>query len=81
MFGAVMDIGEFARRFFERAEGVSKAKILKAMEDAFATPQTEAEREIKAAIDQFNADQVTRLEQDLFKQRKRLADAPMERTR
>jgi putative SOS response-associated peptidase YedK len=75
MFGAVMDIGEFARLFFERAEGISKAKIPKAMEDAFATPQTEAEREIKAAIDRFNADQVTRLEQDLFKQRKRLADA------
>jgi putative SOS response-associated peptidase YedK len=75
MFGAVMDIREFARLFFERAEGVSKAKIPKAMEDAFATPQTEAEREIKGAIDRFNADQVTRLEQDLFKQRKRLADA------
>lgn len=75
MFGAIMDIGEFSRLFFKRAEGVSKAKIPKAMEDAFAEPKTDAEREIKASIDQFNAAQSAKLEQDLFKQRKRLADA------
>ncbi|MFL9912724.1 SOS response-associated peptidase family protein [Paraburkholderia fungorum] len=74
-FGAVMDIDEFARLFFERAEGVSKAKIPKAVEDSFAEPQTDAEREIKALIDRFNAGQATKLEQDLFRQRKRLADA------
>jgi putative SOS response-associated peptidase YedK len=45
------------------------------MEDSFANPQTDAERAIKALIDRFNADQATKLEQDLFKQRKRLADA------
>jgi hypothetical protein len=70
MFGATMDIHEFARLFFERAEGVSKAKIPKAKEDAFAEPRTDAEREIKTSIDRFNAGQVTKLEQDLFKQRK-----------
>ncbi|MFL9965137.1 SOS response-associated peptidase family protein [Paraburkholderia sediminicola] len=75
IFGAVMDIHEFARLFFERAEGVSKAKIPKAMEDAFAVPLNEDERESKALIDQFNTEQATKLEQDLFKQRKRLADA------
>jgi hypothetical protein len=75
MFGAIMDIAEFSRLFFERAEGVSKAKIPKAMEDSFAEPKTDAEREIKASIDQFNAAQSAKLEQDLFKQRKRLADA------
>ncbi|MGF6571624.1 putative SOS response-associated peptidase YedK [Paraburkholderia sp. GAS333] len=75
MFGALMDIHEFARLFFERAEGASKAKVPKAMEDAFAQPNTDEERAIKAAIDQFNGDQTTKLEQDLFKQRKRLADA------
>jgi len=74
-FGALMDIHEFARLFFERAEGVNKAKVPKAMEDAFAQPQTEAEREIKALIEKFNAEQTSKLEQDLFKQRKRLADA------
>lgn len=74
-FGALMDIREFTRLFFERAEGISKAKIPKAMEDAFGTPENEAERKIKALIDRFNADQSTKLEQELFKQRKRLADA------
>lgn len=74
-FGALMDIDEFARLFFERAEGVSKAKIPKAMEDSFTDPQTDAEREIKTLIDRFNVSQATKLEQDLFKQRKRLADA------
>lgn len=74
-FGALMDIDEFTRLFFERTEGISKAKIPKAMEDSFAEPETDAEREIKELIDRFNADQATRLEQDLFKQRKRLAEA------
>lgn len=75
MFGAIMDIGEFSRLFFERAEGVSKAKIPKAMEAAFASPQNDAEREIEALIDRFNAEQSTKLEQELFRQKKRLADA------
>ena len=74
MFGATMSIKEFARLFFERSEG-SKAKIPKGMEDAFSEPQSDAEREVKALIDQFNAEQVTKLEQDLFKQRARLVDA------
>jgi hypothetical protein len=43
-----MDIDEFARLFFERAEGVRKAKIPKAMEDAFAAPETDAEQRIKS---------------------------------
>ena len=46
MFGAQMDIREFARLFWERAEG-SKAKIPKAMDDAFRDPQTDDERQIK----------------------------------
>lgn len=74
MFGAHIDIREFARLYWERAEG-SKAKIPKAMDDAFRDPQTDAERQVKEFIDRFNADQTTKLEQELFKQRTRLADA------
>ncbi|MFM0324858.1 SOS response-associated peptidase family protein [Caballeronia glebae] len=73
-FGAHMDIEEFARLYFERAEG-SKAKIPKAVDDSFRNPQTDEERQIKASIDRFNAEQTTKLEQELFKQRTRLADA------
>jgi hypothetical protein len=73
-FGATMSIKEFARLFFERADG-SKANVPKAMEDAFFEPQLADEFEIKAYIDRFNADQVPRLEQLLFEQRARLAEA------
>jgi putative SOS response-associated peptidase YedK len=74
MFGAQMDIREFARLFWERAEG-SKAKIPKAMEAPFLDPQNDDERQIKEFIDRFNTEQAATLEQDLFKQRTRLADA------
>ncbi|NKJ47632.1 hypothetical protein CIC12_12940 [Burkholderia sp. SG-MS1] len=73
-FGAHMDIAEFARLYFERAEG-SKAKIPKALDDFFRDPQTDGEREIRQLITGFNAEQATKLEQELFKQRARLADA------
>ncbi|CAB3802932.1 SOS response-associated peptidase family protein [Pararobbsia alpina] len=74
MFGADISLEEFAQLFFERAGG-SKVKIPKGVEDAFSEPATVEEREIKTLIDAFNAEQVANLEQELFKQRKRLADA------
>lgn len=74
MFGAQMDVREFARLYWERAEG-SKTKIPKAMDDVFADPQSVDGRQIRASIDRHNAEQATRLEQELFKQRTRLADA------
>src|SRR5260370_21499926 len=74
MFGAQMSIREFARLYWERAEG-SKAKIPKAMDDVFSNPQSEDENAIKALIERFNAEQVTKLEQELFKQRTRLVEA------
>jgi putative SOS response-associated peptidase YedK len=73
-FGAHMDIEEFARLYFERAEG-SKAKVPKAVDDAFRDPRTDAEKQIRASIERFNAEQTSKLEQELFKQRTRLADA------
>ncbi|MFM0048335.1 SOS response-associated peptidase family protein [Caballeronia grimmiae] len=73
-FGAHMGIEEFTRLYFERAEG-SKAKIPKAVDDAFRDPQTDVERQIRALIDRFNAEQTNKLEQEIFKQRTRLADA------
>ncbi|MBW9104839.1 SOS response-associated peptidase family protein [Paraburkholderia phenoliruptrix] len=74
MFGATLSIREFAQLFFERAEG-ARAKLPKAMEDAFADPQTDAEREIRASIERFNAQETARLEQELFTHRARLAQA------
>jgi putative SOS response-associated peptidase YedK len=45
------------------------------VEAAFDHPQSDDECEAKAAIDAFRAQQTTKFEQELFKQRKRLADA------
>ncbi|WP_054930024.1 SOS response-associated peptidase family protein [Paraburkholderia caribensis] len=75
MFGATIDIREFARLYWERAEGRLKAKIPKAMDDAFAAPQSDNEREIKRFIDEYNESQAKTLEEELFKQRARLVAA------
>ena len=74
MFGAVMSIRDFYETFWRRSEE-GKLKIPKGMEDAFADPQTDEEREIKALIDGFRAEQATKFEQEVFKQKKRLADS------
>lgn len=73
-FGAELDIKEFYDLFWRRL-GDNKVKIPKAMEAAFAEPKNEAEQQIMSAIDAFAAEQTVKLEQDLFKQRRRLADA------
>ena len=73
-FGAELSIEQFVDIFWHRRTD-ARVKIPKAMEAAFADPMTDAERQIKSCIDEFTALQTLRLEQDLFKQRKRLADA------
>ncbi|MEN6538908.1 MAG: SOS response-associated peptidase family protein [Mizugakiibacter sp.] len=73
-FGAIIDIGEFARLYGNRLSG-SKAKIPKALEAWFAHPRTAEERAVNASIETYNREQIARLEQELFKQTKRLADA------
>ena len=73
-YDAPMSLKEFVDLFWRRAAD-PKLKIPKAMELAFDDPQTPAEVEIKALIDRFNAEQVSKVEAELFRQRKRLADA------
>lgn len=75
LFGADISIKEFVELFYNRQRPGSKLKVPKGMELAFADPQTPEEREIKGLIDAYNAEQATKLEQELFAQRKRLADA------
>lgn len=74
LFGADISIREFVRLFYERHEGTA-VKIPKAMEAAFADPQSEDERRIKDLIDAWHREQAMKIEQELFVQRKRLADA------
>lgn len=74
MFGADISLEEFVALYWLRAKDRS-VKIPKAIDAWFAEPQNDREREIKQSIDQFSSQESTRLEQELFKQRKRLADA------
>jgi putative SOS response-associated peptidase YedK len=73
-WGADIDIKEFVRLYWLRQEG-AKLKIPKGMDASLSDPQDFDERKIKTFINEFDAQQVSRLQQDLFKQRKRLADA------
>jgi putative SOS response-associated peptidase YedK len=73
-FGAILSIRHFVKLFGDRGKD-KKIKIPKAMADGFAHPKTDDECEVKAFIDAFDAEQTTALEQELFKQKKRLADA------
>jgi len=73
-YGADISIHEFVRLYWERRDG-AKIKIPKAMDAAFANPASSEEKEIQQLVQAFNNSQATKLEQELFKQRKRLADA------
>lgn len=73
MFGATMSLREFAELYWEHGGRELKAPL--AMEAAFSDAQTEDERRIQALIAETNAQRAAKLEQELFKQRARLADA------
>src|SRR3569832_2010521 len=73
-WGADISLKDFVRLYWDR-QAHPRIKIAKAMDAAFAQPQNDDERQIKALIDAFDAQQKSKLEQELFKQRKRLADA------
>ena len=73
-FGADIDIKEFVRLYWSRQEG-AKVKLAKAMDAAFARGESEDERQARTLIAQYDAAQAAALQQEVFKQRKRLADA------
>jgi putative SOS response-associated peptidase YedK len=74
VWGADISFEDFVRLYWERQSN-SKIKIAKAMDASFAHPQGDDERKVKTLIDEFDKRQAAKLEQELFKQRKRLADA------
>jgi hypothetical protein len=73
MFGATMSIREFADLYWEHGGREMKAPL--AMEAAFSNAQTDDEHRIQTLIVERNSARATKLEQELFKQRTRLADA------
>ncbi|HLA70379.1 MAG TPA: SOS response-associated peptidase family protein [Steroidobacteraceae bacterium] len=72
--GAEMDIDQFVEIFGARVAD-SSIRIPRAVERWFDTPATDAERQIKELIDQHREAEITKLEREVFAQRKRLADA------
>jgi len=74
-FGAKVSIEDYVRLFWDRTQGGSASRIPKAMEAAFAIPHSEEEREIARLIDRHHAQHAASVEAELFKQKKRLADA------
>jgi putative SOS response-associated peptidase YedK len=74
-FGATMNIKQYVQIFWERRNGGAWRKIPKAMKDAFADPQNDAEREIAAMIAEGNAEDAHAFEAELFQQKTRLTNA------
>lgn len=73
-FGAGADIQDFFYTYWVRAQ-TGKLRTPKAMDDAFADPQSDEERKVKALIAQFNAAEASRIEREIFAQRARLVAA------
>jgi putative SOS response-associated peptidase YedK len=73
-FNAKVTLDEFYDLFWRRRLD-TKLKVPRALEVSFEHPTTDVERRIKALIDEHSAGQRVKFEQELFAQRKRLADA------
>jgi len=75
-FGAKISLHEFYELFWRQlGEPEARIKVPKALELMFSAPQSDEERRIKELIDRRTAAEVTRVEQELFKQRTRLVTA------
>lgn len=74
-FGAVWDIRQYVRFFWERRKDGTWRKIPKRMKDAFADPRSDAGRELARVIADGDAEDAHALEAELFKQKTRLTNA------
>ena len=71
---ADMDIDQFVEIFGARMSD-SSIRIPRAVERWFDEPRNDAERKIKSLIDEYRGGEITKLEREVFAQKKRLADA------
>src|SRR3989304_1286403 len=74
MTGATLSLAEFAV-LYAHDPGKKRPKTPKAMDDAFRAGASPAELAVGAEVEQWNRAEATILEQELFANRKRLADA------
>jgi putative SOS response-associated peptidase YedK len=72
--GCEMDIDQFVEIFGARVSD-SSIRIPRAIERWFDEPGNDGERRIKQFIDQYRGAEITKLEREVFAQKKRLADA------
>src|SRR6185436_7992427 len=72
--GCEMDIDQFVEIFGARVSD-SSIRIPRAIERWFDAPKSDAERKIKEYIDEYRSAELTKLEREVFAQKKRLADA------
>ena len=73
-FGAEIDLDEYVRLYWERAEG-GNIKTPRALDLALREAPGEQGRRLRELIEQHDREQEMALEQELFRQRKRRADA------
>lgn len=73
-YGAEIDIATFVQLYWERHEG-ARIKTTKAMDVTFQRAQSEEGKQVRSWIEEYDRAEAARLEQEIFKQRKRLADA------
>lgn len=74
MYGAHISIREFSKLYWERTEG-SGANTPKAMDEVFDDPSIKGHEKTVIPIEMFRSAQEIVLQQELFGQRQRLADA------
>jgi putative SOS response-associated peptidase YedK len=72
---AKMLLSDFRELMQLRLADPSQYRLPRGFDLEFANPQTDEEHAIKALIDQYRKAQVTKLETEIFTQKKRLADA------
>lgn len=72
--GAEMDLDQFLEIFGARVSD-SSIRIPRAVERWFDSPANDKESRIKSCIDQYRSAEISRLEKEIFAQKKRLADA------
>lgn len=72
--GAEMDMDQFVEIFGARVSD-SSIRIPRAIERWFDEPKNDAGRRIKSFIDEYRAAETSKLEREVFAQKKRLADA------
>ena len=73
-YGATIDMRTYIRLFWDWSKG-SPYKVPKAMQDAFAQPRNDEEREIHGLIRQRNEAEALRIQEELFAQKQRLVAA------